>query len=60
MAKEKFYEEIDISADLSIEEPLCSRIKRALEYSHYNHKDAACMLGVSDRTLSRWIKQYGL
>ena len=60
MAKEKFYEAVDIPADFSMDEQLCSRIKRALEYSHGNHKDAAYRLGVSERTLSRLIKQYGL
>ena len=56
---ETFYVE-DIPAELSIEDAMKERVKAALEKEQGNRKSAANMLGVSERSVYRWIKQFGL
>ena len=52
-------EDID-SSSLRIDEGEKERIRRALELTGGNRKEAAAMLGRSERTLYRKIKEYGL
>ncbi len=50
----------DIESSLRIEDAEIERIKRALEVSGGNRKVAAAKLDISERTLYRKIKEYGL
>ncbi|MBO7459169.1 MAG: sigma-54-dependent Fis family transcriptional regulator [Paludibacteraceae bacterium] len=50
----------DIESSLRIEDAEIERIKRALEISGGNRKVAAAKLDISERTLYRKIKEYGL
>ena len=50
----------DIESSLRIEDAEIERIKRALEVSGGNRKVAAAQLDISERTLYRKIKEYGL
>ena len=50
----------EIEASLRIEDAELEKIKRALELSDGNRKVAADKLGISERTLYRKIKEYGL
>ena len=50
----------DIESSLRIEDAEIERIKRALEVSGGNRKVAAAKLDISERTLYRQIKEYGL
>ena len=53
-------EEIETEPSLRIEDAEIEKIKRALELSEGNRKVAADKLGISERTLYRKIKEYGL
>lgn len=53
-------EEIETEPSLRIEDAEIERIKRALEVSGGNRKVAADKLDISERTLYRKIKEYGL
>lgn len=53
-------EEIETEPSLRIEDAELEKIKRALELSAGNRKVAADKLGISERTLYRKIKEYGL
>ncbi|MEG2070392.1 MAG: helix-turn-helix domain-containing protein, partial [Bacteroidales bacterium] len=58
---ESFQEPIIIDEDhYSIEEVEKELIKKALEKNHHKRKNAADELGISERTLYRKIKEYGL
>lgn len=61
-AKDKYYfaEEIQEEETLSIKDKELELIKKALEKNHGKRKAAADELGVSERTLYRKIKQFGL
>lgn len=61
-AMEADAEEIKVDADepMNIESLNKQVISRALEKANGNRKKAAAALGISDRTLYRRIKQYGL
>ena len=48
------------SASLRVEDSEKELIRRALELTKGNRKEAAVRLGVSERTLYRKIKEYGL
>ena len=50
----------DIESNLRIEDAEIERIKRALEMCKGNRKIAAVKLAISERTLYRKIKEYGL
>ncbi|MBQ2520314.1 MAG: sigma-54-dependent Fis family transcriptional regulator, partial [Paludibacteraceae bacterium] len=50
----------EIEASLRIEDGEKELIKRALEVTEGNRKEAAARLGFSERTLYRKIKEYGL
>ena len=50
----------EVEASLRIEDAEIDRIKRALEVSGGNRKVAADKLDISERTLYRKIKEYGL
>ena len=50
----------DIDSNLRIEDAEIERIKRALEMCKGNRKIAAAKLAISERTLYRKIKEYGL
>ena len=50
----------DVESSLRIEDGEIERIKRALEVSGGNRKVAATRLGISERSLYRKIKEYGL
>ncbi len=53
-------EEINEEENLNLEEMEKRNIIRALQYSHNRRKVAAQMLGISERTLYRKIKDYGI
>jgi DNA-binding NtrC family response regulator len=53
-------EEIETEPSLRIEDAELEKIKRALALSEGNRKVAADKLGISERTLYRKIKEYGL
>jgi DNA-binding NtrC family response regulator len=38
----------------------CERVRKALEQAHWRRGEAAAILGVSPRTLHRWMKRMGL
>ena len=61
-AEEAIAEEIkaDTSEDLNIQKLSKQMVTKALERANGNRKKAASALGISDRTLYRRIKQYGL
>jgi transcriptional regulator with PAS, ATPase and Fis domain len=61
-AKDKYYfaEEIEEEETLSIKDKELELIKKALEKNQGKRKAAADELGVSERTLYRKIKQFGL
>lgn len=61
-AEEAIAEEIkgDYNEDLNIVNVSKQMVARALERANGNRKKAAAALGISDRTLYRRIKQYGL
>ena len=61
-AEEAIAEEIkaDTSEDLNIQKLNKQMVTKALERANGNRKKAASALGISDRTLYRRIKQYGL
>ena len=61
-AEEAIAEEIkaDTSEDLNIQKLSKHMVTKALERANGNRKKAASALGISDRTLYRRIKQYGL
>lgn len=50
----------DVESSLRIEDAEIDRIKKALEVSGNNRKVAAARLGISERSLYRKIKEYGL
>ena len=50
----------DVESSLRIEDAEIDRIKKALEVSDNNRKVAAARLGISERSLYRKIKEYGL
>lgn len=56
----KHFDAEDIEGSLRIEDAEIDRIKRALELSGGNRKVAADKLDISERTLYRKIKEYGL
>lgn len=60
--KDKYYfaEEIEEEETLSIKDKQLELIKKSLEKNHGKRKAAADELGVSERTLYRKIKQFGL
>ncbi len=59
--QQKAYDESEVvDEDLSLEQMEISMIKKALEKHEGKRKDAAEDLGISERTLYRKIKQYGL
>ncbi len=47
-------------ASAADDEPEASRVKAALEKARWRRADAAKLLGVSPRTLHRWMKKLGL
>ena len=51
---------VPIDENLSVDEAMKEQIRRALELSDGNRKVAAEKLGLSERTLYRKIKEYGL
>ncbi len=53
-------EEVNEEENLNLEEMEKRNIVRALQYSHNRRKVAAQMLGISERTLYRKIKDYGI
>ena len=57
---EETFEVEDLPSDLSLEDAMKERVKAALEKAEGNRKIAADMLGVSERSIYRWIKQFGL
>jgi transcriptional regulator with PAS, ATPase and Fis domain len=61
-AKDKYYfaEEIEEEETLSIKDKELELIKKALDKNQGKRKAAADELGVSERTLYRKIKQFGL
>lgn len=61
-AEEAIAEEIkaDTSEDLNMQKLSKQMVTKALERANGNRKKAASALGISDRTLYRRIKQYGL
>ena len=61
-AEDAIAEEIkaDTSEDLNIQKLSKQMVTKALERANGNRKKAASALGISDRTLYRRIKQYGL
>lgn len=54
------YEDINENESLSLQDNEMELIEKALEKHHGRRKDAAGDLGISERTLYRKIKQYGL
>ena len=55
------WEEVEpITASVSIEQTTRELIQRALEQCNGNRKEAAQQLGISERTLYRKIKEYGI
>ncbi|MCQ2212641.1 MAG: sigma-54 dependent transcriptional regulator [Bacteroidaceae bacterium] len=53
-------DEVDVRPSLSIKEIELNSIKQALERYHGNRRMAAQELGISERTLYRKLKEYGL
>ncbi len=59
-ANEVIDAEAEVVGSLRIEDANKEQIKRALENCEGNRKEAAARLGISERTLYRKIKEYGL
>ena len=54
------YEDVQLEESLSIQDKEIEMIKKALEKYPNRRKDAAAELGISERTLYRKIKQFGI
>ena len=59
-AEEAEAEEIDEEETLNLDDVSRSTIEKALERNHGNRRKTAGELGISDRTLYRKLKQYGM
>jgi DNA-binding NtrC family response regulator len=57
---EEFFESAPEQENLNLNELSRQMLEKALERNNGVRKKAAQELGISDRTLYRWLKQYGI
>lgn len=60
MSADNYAEEVEVEENLNIESKEAEMISRALQRNEGNREQAAIELGISNRTLYRKIKKYGL